>query len=110
MGIYRACEIDLAACETTLKDLNMTFMEVTSEWLQDCISKFVCLESLILNEIPNLETIKFSSPKLKRLLISECSALGEATEIDAPLLHELYYDNCKLPFYNISSSNLEELD
>ena len=109
-GIIRACEIDLAGCETTLKDLNLSIMNVTSEWLQDFISEFVCLESLFLFWISYLETIKISSPKLKHFTIGQCLDLGEATEVDAPLLHALDYSYNKLPFYNISTSNLEEVE
>ena len=109
-GIIRACEIDLAGCETTLKDLNLSVMNVTSEWLQDFISEFVCLESLFLFWISYLETIKISSPKLKHFTIGQCLDLGEATEVDAPLLHALDYSYNKLPFYNISTSNLEEVE
>ncbi|KAF3450859.1 hypothetical protein FNV43_RR06948 [Rhamnella rubrinervis] len=110
MGVVEKCEIDLAACETTLKDLNLSIMNVTSDWLQHFISKFVCLESLFLFWIPYLETIKISSPKLKKFDIGQCLELGEATVVDAPLVHALNCSYNKLPFYNISASNLEGVE
>ncbi|KAF3450829.1 hypothetical protein FNV43_RR06918 [Rhamnella rubrinervis] len=110
MGVIEKCEIDLAACETTLKDLDLSIMNVTSDWLQHFISKFVCLESLFLFWIPYLATIKISSPKLKKFDIGQCLELGEATVVDAPLVHALNYSYNKLPFYNISASKLEEVE
>lgn len=104
----RPCEIDLAACETTLKDLTVSTTILTTEWLQAQISKFLALEHLSFFRIPDLETIKISSPKLKHLKLGYCSELGAATEIDASLLQELDWRHNKLPFYSVSTSNLEQ--
>lgn len=107
-GRCRPCEIELADCETTLKDLTLSTTILTTEWLQAQISKFLALEHLFFFRIPDLETIKISSPKLKHLKLGYCSELGASTEIDAPLLQALDWRHNKLPFYSVSISNLKQ--
>lgn len=88
---YVPCEIDLAACEATLKSLGLFYTNLTRKWLQNQISKFVGLESLDLCRIETLESLRISSPRLSRLVLDSCEDLGAATEIDAPCLRELEY-------------------
>lgn len=107
---YVPCEIDLAACEATLKSLGLFYTNLTREWLQNQISKFVGLESLDLCRIETLESLRISSPRLSRLVLNSCEDLGAATEIDAPRLRELEYRYNKLPFYSVlRTSNLKKV-
>ncbi|KAF3450793.1 hypothetical protein FNV43_RR06882 [Rhamnella rubrinervis] len=107
-GRCMPCEIDLEACNTALKSLSLSDTKLPSGWLQNQITKFVALEYLKLLRIETLEVLKISSPKLKRLEITDCRDLGPTTEIDAPHLHELDYISNKLPFYSVSTSNLKK--
>lgn len=89
-----------------MKKLALEISDITNEWLQSQIFRFVGLESLILENIDTLTTIKISSQKLIKLVIRDCINLDEETMIDAPNLLEVEYSDNKLPFYSLGVSSL----
>ncbi|OWM62897.1 hypothetical protein CDL15_Pgr020191 [Punica granatum] len=88
-----------------LKHLKFMDYQMTHERFQELLSKFLLLESLIIEHSKRLNRIKISNPLLQEILIRDCTGL-EDIEIDAPKLWSFRYKSWEglLPFIRMKNS------
>ncbi|KAM7480528.1 hypothetical protein LguiA_028741 [Lonicera macranthoides] len=106
-GRNNLLEIDVAPLKL-LKELTITWAQLTNQMFLDLISKLPLLESLALLFCFELEKIKVSSHLLKSFRFRSLKCLVEA-EIDTPNLVLFEYSGDRLPtVFSINISNLQE--
>lgn len=95
--------LDITTCHN-LKQLYLSGLSITDQYLHFNISRFPHLETLQLFICNELERIKISAQGLKMLEMEQCRKLVEV-EIDAPNLSSFQYSDIRNEFPMIFSKN-----
>lgn len=91
-----------------LKELSITFEQITDSMVENLVSELPLLEKLELNVCLKLTKRKFSSRILRHLAFCSGKSLMEI-EIDTPNLHHFEYGAPKLPvIFSMMTSSLQE--
>ncbi|KAK9267064.1 hypothetical protein L1049_024013 [Liquidambar formosana] len=84
------CEINVAACKS-LKNLTLERADITDEWVEDHVAKFLLLETLKLSFCNMFKNIELSCTKLETLELDCCKGL-ENIEVAAQNLQSFLYN------------------
>ncbi|PHU15137.1 hypothetical protein BC332_16342 [Capsicum chinense] len=91
-----------------LKELSITFEQITDSMVENLVSELPLLEKLELNVCLKLTKLKFSSRILRHLAFRSGKSLMKI-EIDTPNLHHFEYGAPKLPvIFSMMTSSLQE--
>ncbi|KAK9267060.1 hypothetical protein L1049_016008 [Liquidambar formosana] len=94
-GLGKPCEINIAACKF-LRNLTLERANITDEWFEDHVAKFLLLKMLKLSFCKMLKNIKVSGTKLETLELDHCKGL-QKIEITALNLQSFLYKGHSRP-------------
>ncbi|XP_038904992.1 F-box/LRR-repeat protein At3g03360-like [Benincasa hispida] len=95
-GQFQPCCINISSCKN-LKTLKLSMVAIKDDWFHDCISEFPLLEMLALSYCHMLESLRISSPHLKKFILCGCESVTRV-HIDTPCLSVLEFSGDVISF------------